>query len=398
MIFQSTAKRFAFFMYFCSMNKWTTSFLHLAKNIKKRHYLLAALLLGVTLCRTVTGWGDAYVHYAYPHIGSVLSSFSGLFPFAIGDLFIAASITVCIVFPFYSKFCRHTKWRKALLPVGEYLMWIYVWFYVAWGLSYSQSNIYQRMHMTYAEVSEEDFRQFAYDYADSINTYYTAERLTTEEEEEEKENVSRRIPEVYRQLDHKAMGINTPFCAHPKVKAMLFSPLSSMAGVTGSMGPFFCEFTLNADILAHNYPFTYAHEFSHWLGIANEGEANFYAYAVCTASADKKTRFSGYYNILPHIINNVYFLLGDKECDTFVNRLRPEIRQLLRTDRLYWQNKRIKAIDYVQDIIYEWYLRGNKVEGGRKSYSMVVGILMAYNQKIKVNNGKKKNQQDSWRK
>ena len=407
MIFPSTAKRFAFFMYFCNMNKRTATLLCAIRSIKKRHCLLALLLVAVTLCRTVTGWGDAYVHHVYPHIGHVLSSVSGLFPFACGDLFIAASIIGVIVSPLYRKFHCHKTWWKALLPVGEYLLWLYVWFYAAWGLSYSQSNIYRRMHMIPVEVSEDEFRRFAYAYADSTNASYTVTGLSEgaglsdkEEEEEkgEKEAVWQYVPEAYRRLDHKAMGINTPFNAHPKVKTMVFSRLSSMAGVTGSMGPFFCEFTLNADVLRHNYPFTYAHEFSHWLGIANEGEANFYAYLVCTASAEKKIRFSGYYNILPHIINNVYFLLGEKECDAFASHLRPEIRQMLRHDRLYWQAKRNKMIDYAQDIIYEWYLRGNKVEGGRKSYSTVVGIIMAYNQHKTENYKNKATRQQTWKK
>lgn len=387
MIFLSTAKRFAFFVYFCNMNKRTATLLRAIRSIKKRHCLLALLLVAVTLCRTVTGWGDVYVRYIYPHIGHVLSSVSGLFPFAIGDLFIAASIIGTIAFPLYKRFRSHATWRKALLPVGEYLLWLYVWFYAAWGLSYSQSNIYRRMHMTPTEVSENTFHKFAYAYADSTNANYTATGRFVKEES--KKAVAQYVPEAYRLLDHRALGINTPFCAHPKVKTMVFSRLSSMASVTGSMGPFFCEFTLNADVLPHNYPFTYAHEFSHWLGIANEGEANFYAYLVCTASADKKIRFSGYCNILPHIINNVYFLLGEKECDAFISHLRPEIRQMLRHDRLYWQAKRNKAIDYAQDFIYEWYLRGNKVEGGRKSYSTVVGIIMAYNQQRTKNNPNK---------
>ena len=54
-----------------------------------------------------------------------------------------------------------------------------------------------------------------------------------------------------------------------------------MVGVTGSMGPFFCEFTLNGDLLPANYPATYAHELAHLLGITSEAEANFYAYQVC---------------------------------------------------------------------------------------------------------------------
>ncbi len=116
----------------------------------------------------------------------------------------------------------------------------------------------------------------------------------------------------YNKIGYKE-GINAPFNQHPHAKTMVFTPLSSMSGVTGSMGPFFCEFTLNGDILPHDYPATYAHEFAHFLGVANEGEANFYSYIVCTASADKQVRFSGYYHIFFHVLNNVFDILGEKE-------------------------------------------------------------------------------------
>ena len=38
---------------------------------------------------------------------------------------------------------------------------------------------------------------------------------------------------------------------------MVFTPISSMVGVTGSMAPFFCEFTLNCEIRPHDYPAIY---------------------------------------------------------------------------------------------------------------------------------------------
>lgn len=134
-------------------------------------------------------------------------------------------------------------------------------------------------------------------------------------------------------------GINPPFNQHPHAKTMVFTPISSMSGVTGSMGPFFCEFTLNGDILAHDYPATYAHEFAHFLGIANEGEANFYSYLVCTASQDKAVKFSGYYHILPHVLYNVFDILGEKEGEKYLKHIRPEIIRLLKSDRQYWQGK-----------------------------------------------------------
>ncbi len=53
--------------------------------------------------------------------------------------------------------------------VAEYLLWVYAWFYIAWGLNYSQPNIYDRIGMKPVEVSEAKFKAFAYQYADSLN-------------------------------------------------------------------------------------------------------------------------------------------------------------------------------------------------------------------------------------
>ena len=71
---------------------------------------------------------------------------------------------------------------------------------------------------------------------------------------------------IYNQLSD-SLGVHRPPHDHPRVKTMLFTPFISMVGVTGSMGPFFCEFTLNGDLLPANYPATYAHELAHLLGI-----------------------------------------------------------------------------------------------------------------------------------
>ena len=89
----------------------------------------------------------------------------------------------------------------------------------------------------------------------------------------------------------------------------MFTPFISMVGVTGSMGPFFCEFTLNGDLLPANYPATYAHELAHLLGITSEAEANFYAYQVCTRSQAMGIRFSGYFSVLNHVLGNAQRLL-----------------------------------------------------------------------------------------
>lgn len=369
--------------------------------IKWRHWLLLVLLLLVTLVKMIPLWGFIYTTRIYPIIGTLLSPISGFFPFAVGDIFIALSIAWVIFYPIYEiglrkKLARRYFFlaaKKGCYPkkkvvfgrVAEYLLWVYAWFYIAWGLNYSQPNIYDRTGMKPVEVSEAKFKAFAYQYADSLNALSISEKSFFSDsiaDDGLKNRVRDAILKEYNKIGYKE-GINAPFNQHPHAKTMLFTPLSSMSGVTGSMGPFFCEFTLNGDILPHDYPATYAHEFAHFLGVANEGEANFYSYIVCTASADKQVRFSGYYHIFFHVLNNVFDILGEKEGERFLKHIRPEIIQLAKSDRRYWLSKRCKALDAAQDFIFELYLRGNHVAEGRKSYSGVIGLILAWEEKKK---------------
>ena len=362
------------------------------KSLKWRHGVLIALLILVTLTKMIPLWGFIYTTRIYPVIGTLLSPISGIFPFAVGDIFIALSIAWVILYPIYEIGLRK---KRVFGRVAEYLLWVYAWFYIAWGLNYSQPNIYYRIGMKPVEVSKAKFKKFAYQYADSLNALSNASLCNASlsnarksispdsiVDDALKNRVRDAVLKEYNKIGYRE-GINRPFNQHPHAKTMVFTPLSSMAGVTGSMGPFFCEFTLNGDILAHDYPATYAHEFAHFLGVANEGEANFYSYIVCTASADKQVRLSGYYHIFFHVLNNVYDILGEKEGERFLKHIHPEIIQRARNDRHYWLSKRCKALDAAQDFIFELYLRGNHVAEGRKSYSGVIGLILAWEEKIK---------------
>ena len=371
--------------------------------IKWRHWLLLVLLILVTLTKMIPLWGFIYTTRIYPIIGTLLSPISGFFPFAVGDIFIALSIAWVIFYPIYEiglrkKLARryfflaakrgsYPKKKVVFGRVAEYLLWVYAWFYIAWGLNYSQPNIYDRIGMKPVEVSEAKFKAFAYQYADSLNALSISSDIAGSSifsdsivDDGLKNRVRDAVLNEYNKIGYKE-GINAPFNQHPHAKTMVFTPLSSMSGVTGSMGPFFCEFTLNGDILPHDYPATYAHEFAHFLGVANEGEANFYSYIVCTASADKQVRFSGYYHIFFHVLNNVFDILGEKEGERFLKHIRPEIIQLAKSDRRYWLSKRCKALDAAQDIIFDFYLKGNHVAEGRKSYSGVIGLILAWEEK-----------------
>lgn len=337
---------------------------------KVRHLILLGLLCAVWLTQWIPALGGFYAGHLYPAVSWVLSLVSGWIPFAVGDLFIFLSIVGLLAYPVYGRI-RRIPWRTILLREGEYLLWIYVWFYLAWGLNYSQPDFYRRTQIPYQAYTPQNFREFVDEYVDSLNSAYVSV------EEIDKELVRDEAVRLYTSLSD-SLGVLAPPHSAPRAKTMLFTPLVSRMGVTGSMGPFFCEFTLNGDLLPINYPFTYAHELAHLLGISSEAEANFYAYQVCTRSLSPEIRFSGYFSLLNYVLGNAARLLPEAEFAAMVARIRPEVVAQAQANRDYWMAKYTPLLGDVQDRVYDLYLKGNKIESGRENYSEVVGLLISY--------------------
>ena len=291
--------------------------------------LLIFFLLLVLCVQTVPGLGDAYAMYVYPSIARVLSSFSRLVPFAIGDLFIALSIAGVLLYPVYARCIRKQKWNRILQKDIKYLLWVYVWFYLAWGLNYSQKNFYERTRIPYTAYTPDNFRSFTDSYIENLNSSYTD--ITSVE----KELVCHESVRVYNQIGD-SLGVHRPFHQTPRAKL------------------------------------------AHLLGITSEAEANFYAYQVCTRSQVQAIRFSGYLSVLPHVLNNARRLMAEEEYAQLFRRIRPEIIGLAKKNSEYWMKKYNPVIGRIQDRIYDLYLKGNKIESGRKNYSEVVGLLISY--------------------
>ena len=80
-----------------------------------------------------------------------------LMPFAIGDLFIFLSVLGLLFNPIRARYIQKKKWKQILLNEMEYLLWIYAWFYLAWGLNYSQKDFYGRTNIPYTAYTPKSF-------------------------------------------------------------------------------------------------------------------------------------------------------------------------------------------------------------------------------------------------
>ena len=337
---------------------------------KPWHCLLAVALIFVWLFQLIDGAGSWYAQRIYPFVGKFLNGLSSLAGFCVSDMFYLLLIVLLLLYPVTALFLLKLKKRRVLGRIAETVLWLYVWFYLGWGLNYYQPNFYQRTGIEPVAFSEAQLSAFIEEYVEALNAAYVPVNQISEEK------IRQEVLQGYETIWQQT-GMNRPFVKKPKVKTMIITPLASRVGVTGSMGPFFGEFTLNGDVLPVDYPATYAHELSHLLGIANEGEANFYAYLTCIRSEEKEIRFSGLLSIFHHVMNNAYVLLGENTYASIINKVRPEIRQLVHERSVYWQEKYSPTIGEIQNKLYDWYLHGNRVEGGRKSYSQIVGLILS---------------------
>lgn len=333
-----------------------------------RRSLLAVLVVGTFAFRFIPHAGEFYACRMYPAISTFLSAIASLVPFSLDEWVVVLSLVLLVVFPFWARH-RMFRWKRILGYEAECLLWIYVWFYWGWGNNYFRDGFYQRAEVAPRAYHEAEFKQFLREYTDSLNASYCTET------EGEREDLHRHIKQLYRTVPSR-FGLAVPYdFQHPKYTC--FNILYSKVGVLGYMGPFFAESHVNRELLPVQYPFTYAHELSHLLGISSEAEANYWAYQICTRSHRSFVRYSGYFGILPYVIFNARMLLGESDYQAWINTLRPEVIAQLKAERAYWDERYSQMLGKIQSAVYEFYLKGNRISDGQKNYAEVVGMLLA---------------------
>ena len=309
-----------------------------------------------------------YARMVYPIFSATLSAFSSLFPFPLMEVFVVGLILWLIIYPICLR-KKGIRLRKIMLSEGEILAWVYVWFYLGWGMNYYRHHIYTRMQITPVAYEEQHFKDFLKDYTERLNATYQPSTDIADEE------LKQHVHAFYAQLP-ASYGLAQPK-SWQEPKDFIFTSLYSKVGVLGSMGPFFAEAQLNADLPAIQYPFTYAHEFSHLLGVSNEAEANYWAYRACTESTSPTLQYCGYFGLLPYVISNASYLLPKGEFQAWVQTIKPEIIEQYNEKNTYWRELYSPWIGKIQDFTYNLFLKGNKIPSGKKNYAEVIGLLLS---------------------
>jgi len=338
------------------------------RNFGIKYILPVVFLVFVFLCSLIPTLAEWYMRGFYPIIATVFSFFNHWIPFSLLDLLIFVAIVVLLgsIVMICMRRLSFIRWFKIFLLS---IMWIAVWFYMAWGIGYFRLGFHERFGVEPPKEDKEYFEAFVIRYIDSLNRAYVANPHFDVKE------IDREIEALYKK-HHEKLLLPYP-CGWRHTKKTLAEPLMTRMGVAGYFDPFFNEVHVNNFALPITYPYTLAHEKAHQFGIASEAECNLYATIICTSSAHYLVRYSGYLQTVSYLLNNLRKISPESYTE-IAGQIDPRIMADYRAIREHWQKALNPTLSAVQDKIYDTYLKTNKQQSGILSYSEMTGLLLAW--------------------
>ncbi len=185
----------------------------------------ALLILGiafVVLCRYMPDMAEWYARTVYPALSAALSAFSSLFPFPLMEVFVVSLILALILYPIRLR-KKGIRLRKIIFREGEILAWVYVWFYLGWGLNYYRHNIYVRMQTPPVAYEEQHFQDFLKEYTEQLNTTY--QPSTEIDDEELKQHIHAfyaNLPASFGLAQPKSWQEPKPFIFAPYIQRLAY--------------------------------------------------------------------------------------------------------------------------------------------------------------------------------
>ncbi len=307
-----------------------------------------------------------YSRGIYPVIAAIFSNISRFAPFSLDDIFYVLLLAAFVVL-IALLILRRIRFSTAGKIVLNVMASVYILFYVLWGFNYFRNDIYNRLALKHRNTDTKEFVAQLRKLVENTNKSW----CTFDGWDPGK--VDARIEVSYKKLV-PALKIKYPGGKRP-AKPVTMSHFFAQAGISGYYGPFFNEVHINTYILPVEYPFILAHEKAHQLGITNEGEANFYAWLVCTNSKSKQLQYSANLHVLQYFLYQGYQL---GEYDAIIAKLDKRVKKDLQKIRENWMSLRNEKIDDAASKVNDFYLKTNKIKEGVKEYSGVVKFVMDY--------------------
>ena len=342
-----------------------------------------------------------YTTGIYPLVVRGFSFLSGLVPFSLAELLIAAAALFVI-----ARLTWRLTWRLTSRLTGRFRQnaatgesppaqtttlrrlahtaifalagagALYAVFVAVWGLNYARPRLEHRLGLPIGQIEEPELVRLATRVAADTTRLHRLAGLplhAVSTNPLDFGTLSTAIDEAYDAL--QLPGDPSPRRLGP-VKPAVFSGLLSRLGISGIFVPFTGEPTVNTGPPDVAVAFTAAHEKAHQRAITHEGEASFAAYLALS-----RQRRQPYLSYAASFFAARHLLAAVRHADT-EDRDRawaafgPGPRRDLDALNAFWAQHRGMVRGAAQRV-NDSYLRTMRIPDGARSYGTVVRLLIA---------------------
>ena len=338
-----------------------------------------ALLL---LARFAPGFAEWYATHPYPVISRAGNFLSGLLPFSLAELLLAAGIVFAVVWLTVQIVrAARAKGRRGRTLAGSGLRLlcaagIALFLFAAnCGVNYSRATFAETCSLPVEDSSREELVTLC----DSLAGRLNALRPLVGEDENGVMALSSSFSELGgdAQEAFETLSEEYPLVTggYGKPKPVLLSRLMSWCNITGVFIPFTFEANVNNDIPDYSIPSTMCHELSHLRGFMREDEANFIGYLACCRSDNPEQQYSGLMLAFIHA-NNALYSADAATASAIYAELCEGTQRDLAANSAYWKQFEGPVAE-ISSSVNNAYLQANGQEEGVRSYGRMVDLLLA---------------------
>lgn len=349
---------------------------------KKYYFLLVSCLLiqvGIYVVKDKPEWIEQfYSRSFYPFFSYVSIVLFSWVPFSIGDvIYLLVVAIICLLIGRLSR----ALWRRESSALGNlglrlasFLCFVYTIFYVNWGLNYYRVPVAEHLNLDTQGLHVEDYARVLAKYIVKANEL---RGQLGEMNREERSGVKREIEELMRQDTIFATYLSK---SQIHAKSPISSELISYFTVSGYFNPFTQEAHINQEIPSSSYPFVYAHELAHQMGVGFEDDCNFIAFRVLIGHNDAWYQYTACYAAIQSLLRPLY---GDKaQLNKIKGMLSRKVMQDFEQERIFWESKR-GWLDRISNVFYNSYLKHNNQPEGLSRYDMMAKLIVAWERQQK---------------
>ena len=307
----------------------------------------------------------------YPIWQSWVTTISNAVPVALFDVFIVAvaatwlTLAVRDVMRWRARGAGRTAGR-VLARTAVWAAAIYLLFLASWGLNYQRPRLVDKVEYDSRRVSAASVRALAEMAVTRLNALHPVAHGKGWPEHREIDSALRSaFDTAQRYLG--AMRLAVP----GKPKSTLLNFYFRRAVVDGMTDPFFLETLVVSDLLPLERPFVTAHEWAHLAGYNDEGEANFVGWLTCMGADEP-----GQYSAWIFVFNEAASQMPRPERQEVSARLDSGPREDLRAVADRVARNRSPRMAEAGWIVYNQYLKANRVESGTASYAEVIRLIL----------------------